>query len=301
MSQPNSDSQISRGAGLQPLLHPQARRARSATAEKPVLAERGAGAVRDSRTGKTWPPRKSGSNLASIPAISAGSSRISTTDGLITRKPLASDRRQYRLSLTAKGRRAFDKLDRSSHDDVAAMLAALPDGGRERLIGAMAVIERPARRIRPLTSACYPARPAPGRHGMGGAEPWCALCPRIRLRFLVRRPGRGDRSEISRPRSTPRASAAGSPNSTAPRSARYFWSGTATMSPNCGCCWSIRPGADMGLGQRLVAECVGFARPAAIAKSRCGPRASWSPRARFIRTPDSCWLAPSRTAVSARA
>src|SRR5664279_681231 len=49
-------------------------------------------------------------------------------DGLITRKPLASDRRQHRLELTAKGRQSFAKLDRSSHDDVAAMLAALPAG-----------------------------------------------------------------------------------------------------------------------------------------------------------------------------
>ena len=47
-------------------------------------------------------------------------------DGLITRKPLASDRRQYQLSLTAKGRQAFAKLERSSQDDVASMLAALP-------------------------------------------------------------------------------------------------------------------------------------------------------------------------------
>ncbi len=63
-------------------------------------------------------------------------------DGLITRKPLASDRRQYRLSLTAKGRQAFAKLERSSQDDVAAMLAALPRGGVPRLIEAMTVIER---------------------------------------------------------------------------------------------------------------------------------------------------------------
>jgi DNA-binding MarR family transcriptional regulator/GNAT superfamily N-acetyltransferase len=61
--------------------------------------------------------------------------------GLIARTPLPSDRRQHQLSLTAKGRQAFARLNRSSHDDVAAMLAALPDGGRERLIGAMAVIE----------------------------------------------------------------------------------------------------------------------------------------------------------------
>jgi DNA-binding MarR family transcriptional regulator/GNAT superfamily N-acetyltransferase len=63
-------------------------------------------------------------------------------NGLITRKPLASDRRQYRLGLTAKGRQAFTKLDRSSHDDIAGMLATLPRSDAERLIGAMAVIER---------------------------------------------------------------------------------------------------------------------------------------------------------------
>src|SRR6266849_3784894 len=43
--------------------------------------------------------------------------------GLITRQPLPSDRRQYRLSLTAKGRQAFEKINRASHDEVAAMLA----------------------------------------------------------------------------------------------------------------------------------------------------------------------------------
>jgi DNA-binding MarR family transcriptional regulator/GNAT superfamily N-acetyltransferase len=62
--------------------------------------------------------------------------------GLITRKPLASDRRQYRLGLTAKGRQAFAKLDRSSRDEVGAMLATLPRGASGRLIGAMGTIER---------------------------------------------------------------------------------------------------------------------------------------------------------------
>src|SRR5215470_7181757 len=54
-------------------------------------------------------------------------------NGLITRKALPSDRRQYRLSLTAKGRQAFAKLDRSSHDDVAAMLRQLGDAERASL------------------------------------------------------------------------------------------------------------------------------------------------------------------------
>src|SRR6202048_2854139 len=58
-------------------------------------------------------------------------------NGLITRKPLASDRRQYRLGLTAKGRQAFAKLDRKSHDDIAGLLATLSRGEAERPIGAM--------------------------------------------------------------------------------------------------------------------------------------------------------------------
>jgi DNA-binding MarR family transcriptional regulator/ribosomal protein S18 acetylase RimI-like enzyme len=62
-------------------------------------------------------------------------------DGLITRKPLPADRRQQQLSLTAKGRQAFARLDRSSHDDVARMLRPLSDGDRRRLTGAMTTIE----------------------------------------------------------------------------------------------------------------------------------------------------------------
>jgi len=62
--------------------------------------------------------------------------------GLITREPQASDRRQYRLALTARGREAFARLERSSQDEVAAMLAALTRGSGKRLVGAMATIER---------------------------------------------------------------------------------------------------------------------------------------------------------------
>ena len=62
--------------------------------------------------------------------------------GLISRTPSPSDRRQYLLSLTAKGGQAFARLERITHDDVAAMLAALPSGASERLVAAMAAIER---------------------------------------------------------------------------------------------------------------------------------------------------------------
>jgi DNA-binding MarR family transcriptional regulator/GNAT superfamily N-acetyltransferase len=62
-------------------------------------------------------------------------------DGLITRKPLASDRRQTRLGLTAKGRQAAARLERRSHDEIAAMLGGLDDGERARIVHAMRTIE----------------------------------------------------------------------------------------------------------------------------------------------------------------
>src|SRR5260370_15450819 len=42
-------------------------------------------------------------------------------DGLITRRPLPSDRRQFQLDLTARGRHTFARLDTRSHDDVASI------------------------------------------------------------------------------------------------------------------------------------------------------------------------------------
>ena len=62
-------------------------------------------------------------------------------DGLIVRTPLASDRRQYQLALTAKGRQAQAKLERSSQDEVGAMMAALSATEGRRLTEAMATIE----------------------------------------------------------------------------------------------------------------------------------------------------------------
>lgn len=61
--------------------------------------------------------------------------------GLITRKPLPADRRQYQLGLTAKGRQAFAKLNTSSQNQVAALLARLSPGDATRLTQAMATIE----------------------------------------------------------------------------------------------------------------------------------------------------------------
>lgn len=61
--------------------------------------------------------------------------------GLITRKPLPADRRQYQLSLTAKGRQTYAKLNLGSQNEVAAMLARLSAGEATQLTQAMATIE----------------------------------------------------------------------------------------------------------------------------------------------------------------
>lgn len=61
--------------------------------------------------------------------------------GLVTRKPIPEDRRQFRLGLTAKGRLAFGRLNRSSHDDVDAMLQRLSTSGKQNLLDAMSTIE----------------------------------------------------------------------------------------------------------------------------------------------------------------
>jgi DNA-binding MarR family transcriptional regulator/predicted N-acetyltransferase YhbS len=62
--------------------------------------------------------------------------------GLVTKTPSPEDRRQSRLALTPKGRKAYAPLERRSHDDVAAMLGALPDPDQERVLAAMGTIER---------------------------------------------------------------------------------------------------------------------------------------------------------------
>lgn len=65
-----------------------------------------------------------------------------TDVGLVEQRPTAGDRRRRMLSLSAHGREVFRPLDRRSRDDVATMLEPLPPGDRRRLVEAMEVIER---------------------------------------------------------------------------------------------------------------------------------------------------------------
>lgn len=61
--------------------------------------------------------------------------------GLVEKKRSPSDGRQNPLALTALGRRAFAPLDRRADEEVSAMLAELPAEAQARLVGAMETVE----------------------------------------------------------------------------------------------------------------------------------------------------------------
>lgn len=62
--------------------------------------------------------------------------------GWLERSPSPADARQSLLRLTAAGREAFAPLQQRSHDEATDMLAPLPPAQRESVIGAMATLQR---------------------------------------------------------------------------------------------------------------------------------------------------------------
>lgn len=62
--------------------------------------------------------------------------------GLIHRRRSDTDGRQSILSLTEHGREVFDRLDRRSHDEIGAILSPLPPAHQRHLVAAMETIER---------------------------------------------------------------------------------------------------------------------------------------------------------------
>ena len=61
--------------------------------------------------------------------------------GLIRKRPSEADGRRRLLRLTERGQEAFDPLDARSRNDIGAMLGGMPVEGQERLVGAMQTIE----------------------------------------------------------------------------------------------------------------------------------------------------------------
>jgi DNA-binding MarR family transcriptional regulator/GNAT superfamily N-acetyltransferase len=62
-------------------------------------------------------------------------------EGLLKKARAENDARQSVISITAKGRKAFAPLNKNSHDQVAAMLQRLQPPQQQRVVGAMAAVE----------------------------------------------------------------------------------------------------------------------------------------------------------------
>jgi DNA-binding MarR family transcriptional regulator/GNAT superfamily N-acetyltransferase len=84
--------------------------------------------------------------------------------GLVSRARSEADARRQVLALTAEGRRRFDLLDRRSAADVRRLIEPLSDGERRRLVGAMAAIRDVLEpREQPRSFVLRP--PEPGDYG----------------------------------------------------------------------------------------------------------------------------------------
>jgi DNA-binding MarR family transcriptional regulator/GNAT superfamily N-acetyltransferase len=180
-------------------------------------------------------------------------------DGLIMRKVLPSDRRQYQLGLTAKGRAAFARLERTSQDHVGAMLGTLSGDDRGLLLGAMEVIERLLGATRTQRPAAILRDPRPGDMGWvvqghgalyaseyGFDATFEALVAEIAAKFITSFDAARERCWIADIDGRPVGSVFLVRHSDDIAKLRLLLVEPAAR----GC----------GLGQRLVAECVTFAR-----------------------------------------
>ena len=72
--------------------------------------------------------------------------------GLVQAEPSKEDARRVRLSLSAKGRKAYQQLDARSREEVGSMLDQLPAPQQERLVGALRAVEAVLdRKEKPIT------------------------------------------------------------------------------------------------------------------------------------------------------
>jgi DNA-binding MarR family transcriptional regulator/GNAT superfamily N-acetyltransferase len=62
--------------------------------------------------------------------------------GWLQRTPARGDARRLILALTPSGRAAFAPLDKASHDEIRAMLERLPGGGAAKLVDAVETVRR---------------------------------------------------------------------------------------------------------------------------------------------------------------
>jgi DNA-binding MarR family transcriptional regulator/GNAT superfamily N-acetyltransferase len=182
-------------------------------------------------------------------------------DGLLRRTRSQDDARQSHLALTPKGRRTFAPLDRASHDEVAQLLAHLSHADVERLVSGMATIERLLAPAPPTAPLLTLRTHRPGdmgwvieRHGAlyaqeyGWDETFEALVAEIAARFIQRFDPARERCWIAL-RDGERVGSV----FLVKRSRNVAQLRLLLVEPSA---------RGLGLGARLVDECLAFAREA---------------------------------------
>ena len=184
---------------------------------------------------------------------------------LLARTRSKSDGRQSHLALTARGRAAFAPLDVRSREDIGAMLTRLAPDEQQRLIDAMRTVET-VLGARPEGKAAFVLRPhQPGdmgwvvhRHGAlyaqeyGFDERFEALVAGVVAKFVERYDPRRERCWIAEKDGEVVGSVFLVRRSRSVAQLRLLL---------------VEPKArGLGIGERLVAECVRFARQAGYRK-----------------------------------
>ena len=178
------------------------------------------------------------------------------SDGLITREKSAADARRRVIALTGPGRQAFAQLDQRSAADIAGLLGRLTEPQQQQLTGAMGTIRDIVTAGPPAAFVLRALRPGDlgwviGRNGALYAQEygWDASYEALVARIVADYAGRDDPGEAG-------------------------WIAELDGSP-VGCVFCMRKSASTaqlrlllveprargrGLGGRLVAECLAFAR-----------------------------------------